>query len=356
MKYPISLATLLALSLATKAQSKTSLSTLPGITINLKESGPAVSPAFSHFEVIDQRPDTARIGIHTFVPTFGRSRNRQLVFSQPAATEISAWLNRRFARPDAHWTALIVLRSLWLCDASYLLEDRQKDPQVTWQRTHIRLKAEIYAFNGSVYIPIMRFDTLQTYKRSNQYNNLNSYYSLWENDLTSILGEMTDSSSSLTPAKVEHGRHLQLGDILQFNRSRFDLPIAGATAPDPGVYTSFQEFRDNTPSAQYFEVRQEKADHLLYIRDADGAPQYSHNAWGCSDGKNWFIMRDGKLYRMIKVGNAFYFFSPPIADPDPPQTNSPDHNSPANNSPGNTRAPYTTYRIYTVDMDSGAIY
>src|SRR5258708_5587135 len=111
MKYPISVTTLFCLSLTGMAQPGTSLSALPGITINLKASGPTTSSVFSHFEVIDQRADPSRIGIHTFVPAvLGHSRNRQLVFPRPASSEIAAWLNKHFTRPGAHSPVLIILR------------------------------------------------------------------------------------------------------------------------------------------------------------------------------------------------------------------------------------------------------
>jgi hypothetical protein len=386
MKYPISVITIMALALSGSAQSGSTspgLAELPRVTIHLKESGPAFPSAFNHFEVIDDRADTARIGIHTFVPSIlGHSRNRQLVFSQPAAAEIAGFLNKYYNRPDAQWSALIVLRNLWLSDANYLREEKVRDPNVLSHRTHIRLKAEIYACRDSVYIPIMRFDTLQTYKRSNQYNNWNSYYSLWENDLTAVLGEMTDSLSGLTGARVETGRRLQWADILQFNESRFQPAIAASNVLTTGVYASFQEFRDNAPSIRHFEIQQENGDHLLYINDATGASQYSHDAWGYCDGKTIFIMRDGKLYPLWKEGKTFYFFSQaykehtgvgvPLYTPGSPAAVS---GAPvvgaggkvlgglrvASGTPAVIAVPITrvgtnAQRIYTVDMDSGTIY
>lgn len=349
---------------------QTPLSGLNSVTIELRNTDdlPLHPGVFSRFQVIDQRADTARIGIHTYIPTLGHSHNRQLVFRHPAAAEIAGYLNQRFARPGAPWSALIVLRNLWLSDANYLREDRAKDPDIAIERTHIRLKAEIYAVNGNSYIPVFRFDTLQSYKRNNPYNNLNSYYYLWANDLSGILSDMADSAAALTPARTAQGRRLKWEDILQFNRSRFEPAITAAPTPVRGVYASFQEFRDNAPSIRNFEVRQEGGDHLLYIMDGDGASHYSHNAWGYCDGKELFIMRDGKLYPLTKEGKAFYFTSQAYKeydsdpnlrkryllsanDPLPPTTAAPDHYI-----PGNTRTQYTVQRIYSVDMDTGVVY
>src|ERR1700754_4257137 len=99
------------LSLLAAGQPRTFLSTLKPITIRIKNvqdlpDTPAGS-FFSHFEVIDERSDTARIGIHTTWPAFSHPLDRQLVFRRPAATEIAGYLNEHFGRPGAPYTALI---------------------------------------------------------------------------------------------------------------------------------------------------------------------------------------------------------------------------------------------------------
>jgi hypothetical protein len=218
---------------------------------------------------------------------------------------------------------------------------------------------------------------VQSYKRNNPYTNLNTYYSLWDNDLSDLLSVMTDSAAGLTILRADHGRHLHLQDIEQFNRSRFDVPIVSAAPLREGIYTNFQEFKDNNPSIRNYEVKQEKKDVLLYIKDANGASQYTHDAWGYCDGKSIFIMRDGKLYALWKEGNAFYFISkayketndwylgddyksdPLIPNPvtgttdDPPP---PDNAAPERKGVLGPKDQYSAERIYKVDMDSGKVY
>ncbi len=374
MTNPISIIGAMLLCLSASAQPP--LSSLPSVTISLdssRRSFPGNSP-FRHFEVVDARPDTARIGIHTFVPTIGHPRNRQLVFQRQASTEIAAYLNTRFARPDAHYTALIILRGLWLSDANYLREERVKNPGILYDRTHIRLKAEIYAVSDSLYIPILRFDTLQAYKRSNVYNNLTTYYSLWEQDLAAVIDDMADSASGLAVAKVDRGRRIHLNDILDYNHSRFDNAITGDASLVTGVYANFEEFRNNAPSIKEFEMRTEKKNLLLYLHDAGGTSSYSHDAWGCSDGKSIYIMRDGVLYPIIKEGKGFYFYALAYKEElTHKNTNGAIllpwqrvDDAPADNAPEPTRQPYLTnagartavvqQRIFTVDMDSGNVY
>lgn len=369
MNHPILIALLLLGAIVCEAQPTTPLADLPPVTIHLED--PAGLPyhpgVFSHFEVIDERPDTARIGIHNFVPFLLHSRNRQLVFRHPASQEIADYLNTRLSRPGASWSALIVLRNLWLSDANFIKEDKVKNPEIMADRTHIRLKAEIYAFNDSFYLPLVRYDTVQTYKRGNTYNNLVTYYALWNKELSSVLSDMTDSAAGLVAVRAEHARRLQWQDIVQFNRSRFDAEITETPNLTPGVYASFEEFRKNAPSIPHFEIRKEKKDQLLYIQDAGGSFYYSHDAWGYCDGKSVFIMRDGKLYQLWKEGNAFYFFGQtykeiynPVGPQSPEQNQQPLFGyttNPANSQPPNTiKSEVNVNRIYTVDMDSGVAY
>jgi hypothetical protein len=349
---PISIIGALLLCLSASAQS--SLSNLSSVTIDLDSSARSYTGThpFRHYQVIDARPDTARIGIHAFIPTLGSPHNRQLVFRQPAASEIAGFLNAHFTRPDARYTALIVLRNLWLSDANYHREEKLRNPAILHERTHIRLKAEIYAVEDSLFTPILRFDTLQAYKRDNRYTSIVTYYSLWNRDVTAILCDMADSAARLTTAREGRGRQLHLEDILQFNQSRFETPITGNIALTPGVYTSFEECRNNKPSLQHFEIRMENNYRLLYISESGGSTYYSHEAWGCCDGKNIYMMHDGVLYPIWREDRAFYFLAPPT-----PPALGPDGKPIAPEYfTTSSRAETNQRRIYAVDMDSGRVY
>ena len=314
----------------------TNLSNLPTTTIRLVSNATLSSPsAFSHFEIIDERPDTTRIGFHTnkAASAFSRSRDRQLVLAQPATKEITDWLDRHYTRPDAPYTALIVLRTLWLSDANYANEDKQKDPRKQLERTHIRLKAEVYAQKDGIYQPIFRFDTLQ-YTTKAVYS-VKSPYSVWDKDLSAILGELADSASLITAQRSSSpDRQIRLEDIRRFNESRFGLPINGDSSLVPGAYASFGEFRNNAPSIRHFEIRMEDNKRLLYISEGSGRSYYSHDAWGYCDGKNIFVMRDGILYPAWKEGNAFYI----------------------SNNPDPAIPPFTGFITGTIDMDNGTLY
>jgi len=348
------------------------LSALPSVTIRIKASRDLIHASanslFSHFEVIDERPDTARIGVHTNMKTFRRPYDRQLVFDRPAALAVAAWLNNHFSRPGAPYTALIVLRSLWLSDARYIREDLVRDPDRRFEKTHIRLKAEVYAIKDDRYLPVIRFDTLQATKKMTYYASLRAPYSDWGNNLASILAELADTSSYVTARRQDGGHRIGIEDIRQFNTSRFEAPIGIATALTRGVYNNFEEFRNNAPSIHDFEVKVEDDRRILYTREA-GNSYYTHDAWGYCDGKDVYVMRDGVLYSAWREGKAFYFYrdiisriNPPDAERGPGTGRNPGaegiSTGPAatGDSVTGRHADYKRRYVYSVDMDTGNVY
>ena len=348
------------------------LSALPSVTIRIKASHDLAhtpnNSLFSHFEVIDERPDTARIGVHTNMKTFRRPYDRQLVFEQSAAPAVAAWLNNHFSRPGAPYTALIVLRALWLSDARYIREDLVRDPDRRFEKTHIRLKAEVYAVKDNRYLPVIRYDTLQATKKMTYYASLQAPYSDWGKNLASILADLADSSSSVTTRRQDGNRRISLEDIRQFNTSRFEAPIGIDTMLTRGVYNSFEEFRNNAPSIRDFEVKVEDDRRILYTREA-GNSYYTHDAWGYCDGKDVYIMRDGVLYSAWREGKAFYFYrdiisrvNPPDAEKNPAAKRNPaaaglsTHSPAERDSVSDRHADYKRRYVYSVDMDTGTVY
>ena len=361
MKFPILLTGLLWLTIMTSAQSKKdtiarkiNLSSLPKSNIKLYYRAPVDSALyqFSHFEVIDERPDTARIGLRTNKSSaLLAGRDRQLVFNQPAATEIAGYLNQHFARPGAPCTALVILRSLWLSDAIYIPRNGIGDEDKEFGKPHTRLKAEVYACKDSLYTPIFRYDTLYMEKTTDYDASLKFSYSALEKNLSDLLINLADSASWVARDKQGKGRQITRQQINDFNRTRFTSPFDNTTAYTRGVYMSFEEFRNNAPSILDFEIRMENKDQQsLYIKDASGESIFSRTAWGYCDGKSVFIMRDGVLCPAWKEGSAFYFYAFSIAE-------KPVYAYDMRGNPiSKTYTRDKERTIYTIDMDSDDVY
>lgn len=323
------------------------------VTLYLQEGTPfsyaRMDGLFKHFEVIDERPDTARIGIHT-TGRPGHTRTSQMVFGRPVAREVSNYLNRFFARPNAPFSCLVVLRTLWLSDATYIREELMKAPEKRFEKNRVRIKAEIYAVRDSVYMPLYRFDTLQISTRDS--------YRAFTHDLAALVDHLADSASIVMTTKRESGRLITRDDIRAFNQSRFDISIGRDTSLTPGVYASYEEFRNNAPSIKNYEIHTEANHLLVYTVETDGMRYYNHNAFGYCDGKNVYIMKDGILRPAWREGKAWYFFGKTplerIATDDP--ASDPDIDQTGNYTVYQPSGELSRIRVFALDMDSGKVF
>jgi len=349
------------------------LSSLKGTRIQLdfpkEPSASRFASLFHHFEIWDVRPDTSRIGVMSDRTKAAGSYNRQLVFARPASEEITTYLDARFAHPGEAYTALVVLRTLWLSDANNVLEELVRNPEKFNEKSKIRLKAEIYAEKDGEYIPLYRFDSLQITVRNT--------HTLMGKDLSGMLEQLADSATLVLAQKGGEGRKISRAAILEFNQSRFDLSTGKDNSLSKGVYRSFEEFKNNTPAAIEGEIKKEKGNNFLYLKETDGHLYYTHSVWGYCDGKNVYIMNNGTLEPAWREGNAWYFFGQVRLDPKKqgtPKLVAPVEGPAMNSSaglagnlalsllPGNIGNADDPYRrdshihIFTVDMDTGKLY
>ena len=334
------------------ALSAAGLSPLPKLTIRLNDPREPVPPPssdafrpFSYFEVIDERPDTTRIGVHGNLPMHSHEFDRQLVFPGSATQELGRYLNRHFTHPDAPDTVLVVLRQLWLSDTDpYLAATNPYRPASYSERTgntHIRLKAEVYVCRDHHYLPLLRIDTLQA-TGNVTYNSVKCTYVSWEKDLALLLGDLTENAALAAASKESSGKWITRDDIRRFNQSRFNIPIFNTPALTRGVYASFEEFRDNAPSIQDFEVKTDNGGLAIYLKSSDGGSYYTHNAWGYCDGRQIFLMRGGLLQPLRKAGNSFCFYGTEPYDHAP--------------VPGSFGGHNERHCLYIIDIDTGEIY
>jgi hypothetical protein len=348
MKYLLSPVFFIFFCFRSEAQPDTDLASLPQETLHFyKPASTFPGNRFNHFEVIDERPDTARIGTYLITRSLFPNFDRQFVFGKPAADEIAQYLNRYFTRQDAPYTALIVLRSLWLSNANYVKREEINAHGKGYEVSHIRLRAEFYASRDSQYIPVFRYDTMLSNRSG--YNPILQISRL-EHDLSNLFINLADSASLMTDRKQNAGRRISRQEIRDFNRARFDKFADSNLIYASGVYASFEEFLNNKPSIQNYEIRTVKKDRLVYVKDAAGKSEYSNDAWGYSDGKTLYIMRDGSLCPTWRQGKAFYFYA--LSDKD--RYTSLNANGLADTTPHPGQDQELC--IYTLDTDTGDVY
>ncbi len=338
------------LSFLNNTPAQTPFSALPVTRIELPvhpQPEPSSQLIYNHIEVLDQRPDTARIGIHTSESLLA-AKTGQLAFISPAAAALSDWFNLHYTRPDAAYSALIVFRTLWLSDANFIREDIVKQPELNNAQTCLRVKAEVYAGRDGQYLPLFRMDTLLINLYPGSGYQIKAPYGDWKKQLTDLLIEMIERSAATIAWKEVNSSPISRMKIDSFNHTRFNYPVDTVTALAPGVYASFNEFRNNAPSIRSYQIQMDGKDQLLYLQDAAGKYYYSHESWGYSDGKTIFVMRNGKLCPAWRERQALYFFDTSEKLVTPFIRTQGPYNS--------KRTKKTKHIIYTVDMDKGGSY
>lgn len=325
-----------------------------------------LNPSLFHgFTIIDERADTTRFGVHTELGMFNNVKNRQFVFSRLLRDEMSGHLNAYFANKRAAYSAVIVVRTLWLSDANYGKEDFVKANDPVELRKHVaklKFKAEVYAEKDSIFTPLFRYDSV-IYSQAKINNNYSQKldYDEMVHQLADMIDDLADSASITLNANAGSRKKLQWKDIQQFNRSRFDAVINKDSTLVRGVYASFEEFKNNQPSISDFEIKDEKGRSILYIKDNGGESYYSHTAWGYCDGKTIYVMKDGILVPTWKEGNAWYLFgiSEVTIQVGGGMTHAPGstYGTPGSTyyEPGYSKN-ITQKHVYTVDMDNGKVY
>ena len=63
------------------------------------------------------------------------------------------------------------------------------------------------------------------------------------------------------------------------------MPILEDSLQAPGVYLSFEEFKNNNPSIKDFEVTKDKLNDIITTKETNGRQMPPSFAWGYSVGK-----------------------------------------------------------------------
>jgi len=99
----------------------------------------------------------------------------------------------------------------------------------------------------------------------------------------------------------------QYSDPGQFKYHFDKIPILNAAQKNKGLYMTYEQFLDNSPSAADFEIDKNKLTDGLFVRNSKGTFELVRNIWGYCDGENMFIKSGEKYFQLSQVNNTFYF-------------------------------------------------
>ena len=99
-----------------------------------------------------------------------------------------------------------------------------------------------------------------------------------------------------------------LAAVQQGIQKRFHLPLFTDSLQPTGVYRTFKEFKQNTPSVLNIKLRMNK-NKLVGITDSTGKPLDLKNYWGVSTGTKRYIVFRNELCELFRSDKSFYFLS-----------------------------------------------
>lgn len=101
--------------------------------------------------------------------------------------------------------------------------------------------------------------------------------------------------------------YVHMGEVKEAVQKRFTLPVFSEKS-NAGIYTSFHEFKNNTPSITAIKIVHNKG--AIQVVDTErGEPINLKNAWGASDGQKKYIVFRNQLQELIPSDKSFRILS-----------------------------------------------
>ena len=253
--------------------------------------------------VVDARPDTVPIGFMQKHPL----NHAFIELNKSVRQETEDFINDyfQFRKNDSPRVLVMVLKKMWLTDELDIqndyLNDKIKDRKKEYT-SGIKIKAEFYYKNDNDYYPLYRYDSVL---RDSFNVTQNAPYYIHD-AIVSSLSKLSNIDGMLD--NIGSKRKLSWEEIRQHNDEAFNIPILKDTNLQRGVYISFDEFKNNNPSEKNFEVRTDKMNDILYIKQQDGKEFVMRNDWGYCDGHKIFIRSVDNFFELQRLGNAYYIY------------------------------------------------
>jgi hypothetical protein len=258
------------------------------ISLSPEKYGQGYPDLFHSIRVVDFRRDTSRIGI----VRVGNKSQDQVLFGLPVSVQVKEYLDAAYGRAKGSHSLLIVLKDLWISAPDSLVGRN-------YNQWNLAFHAEAYLMAKDGYQPLTFIDTVLEGLRGL------SIQATAEENLRELIAAFMDQ---LATQDLDRDRmNVSYRQIDSFGRVRFSYPMDTATQFVNGVYTSIEEFRNNSPSIAKYELSKDGSGNFdLRIPDENGQLYLTHTVWGYCDGKQAYVMIQGSLYPVFMVGHQFY--------------------------------------------------
>jgi hypothetical protein len=261
------------------------------VPLPLGQSGQQYPVLFDSIQVVDLRRDTSRIGLIGG----GRRSQDEILLSRPVASQVTAFLNAGYSRPQGSHRLLVAVKNLWISKPGSRQGDR---PEAVWK---VACRFEAYMKTDSGYIPLTYLDTVV---RADDHRPED----VAAQHIPQLIAIFMDkvAAHAMADAMAANGV-VSYDQIDSFSRTRFRYPMDTAKSLVKGVYVNVREFRNNAPSKTTYEILKDDAGNLtLEIPDEKGQFYYASDVWGFCDGQQAYVMRRGDALPIFSVYHQFY--------------------------------------------------
>ncbi len=274
--------------------------------INLNKKAPAklYLPSINRIQVMDMRADSFSIG---FRKRMIEIKKQKFGIAHGLKEGLQSFLaeNSTTSQGAGEWNAILAVRKFWLKE---VLVDEDEDDKIQDNRPgEIRLTKteftaifDVYLNRDDTYFAAYRFDTIAT-----AFLNINEFARVYLEDI--ILNSIKKLAIINPETIATSKKKLTQLDIRGYYESRWDKKILTEPVVVKGVYQTFKEFLENSPSYRTYELKKNKLTDIIYLPDANNNFIPSRNIWGYSDGKYLFIRSGDNYYPLVRVQNGFYF-------------------------------------------------
>ena len=254
---------------------------------------------------IDGRADSSKLGF-TLAGASEDVEYHNIIFPKPAAAYLNEKASSLMNADDKKTGQLVfVLKHLWVTER--IIKAPYLKSIVTGPVNYLSLcyvNSDCYSIEGGQYVYLGNIDTVVSFKRW----LVGSADELLKKTLVNliIIGDSLSMSVGKRPAGFSHD------ELIAKIRAGFNFPILQASAPEKGVYYSYNDFLDNKPSVTEFTVVKEKKKEIL---SSPGVPDTIINkAWGYFDGTDIQVHINNNYYRMSRHQNTFEVAGPRTLD------------------------------------------
>lgn len=348
------------------------------IELEKEVSSNSLSNSIHSVNVIDFRDDTAAVGYHYLKEgdarrylvqpgTLPKNKHNdawsKVYHCLPSlSTGFTAWINEYLQckkNESAKNKLLIVVKKFWLSSEAdeIRFENDKKGKAINGWDAGVLCKIEFFLEKDSMFFPLYKIDSVFTFKeRLNDYRGTR-FVDNAASFVTSVLKSSLEKFTIINMDEIIAKRkRLSFDDINRGFSKRINIPVLNAVGFKKGAYKNFEEFKLNTPSIAWYQLREGPGGDILYIKEGDSEFP-TRNTWGFCDGKDVFINSGDKYSKLVRKENTFYFFGVKGMTQ---KTKNDFWTSSALNYMSGNGPKKTVYKLdlkyYQVDMDTGEVY